>query len=510
MANRTKITPEIADQIRALASEHTATAIGRKFGLAKDTIKNWCLKNNIPLALKRREGYVEKERVFCEMLRNGYTAKQAQIAVGVGDQTSVDFIKRNNLQQYVRTREQVVAEDMRLSGEDLKKRLPSEDYSVIGYENGKYIVKAPDGFVFTRSSTKKRWLDPRQTAVTTEEKIAKELKEISYTYISGFVKKRKPFLASHDVCGLSRARNWLGFKNSDCPRCSNNGVSKKETELANWIAELGLETQKFKFFNENKTRPKEIDIYIPSKGVGIEFCGLYWHSEEMKGKQYHKDKLDLAKKAGIRLITVFEDEWDLNKDQVKNFIKSVLGTTAPVYARNCIVNEISSKKARNFFKQNHIQGAPRSVIYATGLFYENNLIGVMSLGTHHRGGQNKDIVLNRLAFSEEFHVIGGASKLLKKCVEWSKKEGYEKIISWSDNRWSEGNVYKKMGFQLEKELNTDYDYIKAGKRYKKHSLKKTASEKLLNKTEKELRESQGYGKIWDCGKIRWSLKIKVD
>jgi hypothetical protein len=508
MANKTKITLEIADQIRALASEHTATAIGRKFGLAKDTVKGWCLKNNVPLVKKRREGYVEKEKAFCEMLRNGYTAKEAQVATGIGDQTSVDFIKRNNLQHYVRTREQVVAEDMRLSGEDLNKRLPSENYSVIGYENGKYIVRAPDGFIFTRSSTKKKWPDPRQTAATTEEKIAKQLKEISYTYISGFITKRKRFVASHDVCGLIRERNWLGFKNSDCPRCNNNGVSKKETELAMWISELGFAPQKFKFLNENKTRPKEIDIYIPCKNVGIEFCGLYWHSEEMKGKQYHKDKLDLANKAGIRLITIFEDEWDLNRDQVKNFIKSVLGVTTPVYARNCTVNQISSKEAKQFFKQNHIQKAPRSVLYATGLFYENNLIAVMSLGGHHRNGQHKDIVLNRLAFSDKFHVIGGASKLLKKCLEWSKKEGYDKIISWSDNRWSKGNVYKKMGFDLEKELSVDYHYIKAGKRYKKHSLKKTDSEKILNKTEKELRESQGYGRIWDCGKIRWSYKIK--
>lgn len=508
MANKTKITPEIAETIKTLASENTATAIGRKLGLAKDTVKLWCLKNNIPLALKRREGYVEKERIFCEMLRNGSTAKQAQIAVGIGDQTSIDFIKRNNLQQYVRTREQVVEQDMRLSTEELCKRLPSPEYTVIGYENNQYIVKAPDGFIFHRSSTKKKWLDPRETSASTEESIAKELKDINYTYISGFTKKRNRFLASHDVCGLARERNWLGIKNSDCPRCGNNGVSKKETEVASWISELGYETQKYKFFDGSKTRPKEIDIYIPSKKVGIEFCGLYWHSEEMKGKQYHRQKMDLAKNAGIRLITIFEDEWDSSKGQVKNFIKSVLGATKSIYARKCFVKEIDRGLAKDFMKAHHIQGYPRSIDFAAGLFFEGSLIGVMSLGRHHRGSNSKEIVLNRLVFSDGYSVAGGASKLLKQCILWAKSQGYLKIISWSDNRWSEGNVYKKIGFDLEKKLSIDYSYIKGGKRYKKHSLKKTATEKTLNKTESALRESQGYGKIWDCGKIRWVLKIK--
>jgi hypothetical protein len=36
-------------------------------------------------------------------------------------------------------------------------------------------------------------------------------------------------------------------------------------------------------------------------------------------------------------------------------------------------------------------------------------------------------------------------------------------------------------------------------------LKKTPEERLINKTEKELRQEQGFYRIWDCGKKRWVL-----
>ena len=50
--------------------------------------------------------------------------------------------------------------------------------------------------------------------------------------------------------------------------------------------------------------PYEIDIYIPSKKIGIEFNGTYWHSSIYKEKDYHFKKSRFAEKAGIRLIHI--------------------------------------------------------------------------------------------------------------------------------------------------------------------------------------------------------------
>ena len=65
--------------------------------------------------------------------------------------------------------------------------------------------------------------------------------------------------------------------------------------------------------------PYEIDIIVPSKSIGIEYDGLYHHSEIGGGKPktYHSFKTNEAKKHGYQLIHIFEDEWLYKQDIVK-------------------------------------------------------------------------------------------------------------------------------------------------------------------------------------------------
>jgi hypothetical protein len=142
------------------------------------------------------------------------------------------------------------------------------------------------------------------------------------------------------------------------------------------------------------------------------------------------------------------------------------------------------------------------------LYCDGDLIGGMSLSKHHRN--NVEMTLNRLCFRKGFQIVGGASKLLSHCKEWAKTQGYSKIISWSDNRWSSGNVYEKMGFKLEKDLPPDYSYVYLkgkAKRYSKQSKKKSNTGCPKDKTEVEWMTELGYARIWDCGKKRWVFKI---
>lgn len=256
-------------------------------------------------------------------------------------------------------------------------------------------------------------------------------------------------------------------------------------------------------------KPKEIDIYVQEKKIGIEYHGLYWHTEAFIDKNSHYDKMKTANKAGIRLITIFEDEWLGREKQVKNFLKSVFGVSGRTLgARKTQIDIVDPITAKAFIEENHIQGPSRTSFVYFGLYFENELLAVMSLGRHHRNTDKSVIVLDRLCFLDNVSVQGGSSKLLKHAVLWAKANGYSKLISWSDNRWSEGKVYEKMGFVLEEELKPDYSYVKDEKRFSKQSLKKNKQEKKTNKTEKELRISQGYERIWDCGKKRWSLSIE--
>jgi hypothetical protein len=144
---------------------------------------------------------------------------------------------------------------------------------------------------------------------------------------------------------------------------------------------------------------------------------------------------------------------------------------------------------------------------AFGLYLGEELIAVTTGSRHHRTALSKDLVLDRMCFASGVKVHGGASRMIRALSVWAKNKGYERIVSWSDNRWSAGAVYEKTGFILDAELPPDYSYVKQQRRYSKQSLKKTSLERTSGKTERALRLAQGYDRIWDCGKKRWVLKL---
>ena len=291
------------------------------------------------------------------------------------------------------------------------------------------------------------------------------------------------------------------------------GESQDEKDLSSFILSQGLEIQRGHWLIDGKTR-RQLDIYIPSRNLAIEYCGLYWHNEDSKEprlRTYHYDKMKLAEANGIRLITIFEDEWLNRQNQVKNFLSSVLGlSTVRIAARKCVLKGVSKETGKAFFEQYHIQGPARLSFVYFGLYYQDELVGVISGGRHHRQGHADTLVLDRLCFRSGVTVQGGASRLFKKLTEYARANRYDQILSWSDNRWSQGNVYRKLGFVLDQELGPDYCYVKNNvlKRFSKQSLKKKGAERTGDKTERELRKDQGFSRIWDCGKKRWSLNLK--
>lgn len=91
---------------------------------------------------------------------------------------------------------------------------------------------------------------------------------------------------------------------------------------------------------------------------------------------------------------------------------------------------------------------------------------------------------------------------------------YNSIISFSDNNYSNGNVYKALGFDLANNIPPDYKYVFKGKRYHKAKFRKSGifkkfdiPEDMKNATEWELMKYLGYDRIWDTGKKKWEMKI---
>ena len=248
---------------------------------------------------------------------------------------------------------------------------------------------------------------------------------------------------------------------------------------------------------------KELDIYLPEKHLAIEFDGLYWHSEQKgKDESYHLDKTNACAEKGIRLIHIFEDEWNTKQDIVKDRIRSILGIgQTRIFARKCIVRELDSKTANEFLEQNHLQGGDNSSI-RYGLYHGNELVAVMTFGKP-RFSKSHDWELIRFASKYGCNVVGGASKLLNHFR--SSHSG--SIVSYADRRHSDGNLYEKLGFVLEGVSKPNYWYVRGGEKLSRYACQKHRLKDVLgeafdpNLSEFENMSLNGWTRVHDCGNM---------
>jgi hypothetical protein len=282
-----------------------------------------------------------------------------------------------------------------------------------------------------------------------------------------------------------------------CPVSSN--ISGKEILLLKLIKSV----YDGEVVTSYKVERKEIDIYLPELKIGFEFNGLRWHSELYREKTYHIDKTNLCNKNGIRLIHIFEDDFDYKLEIVKSIIFNIIGKSNKIYARKTQVKVITDKETVNaFLNENHLQGFVNSNINY-GLYYENELVSMMTFMKKRKifNGGNKEghYELVRFCNKLNYSVIGGASKLLNKFItDYSPKN----ILSYCDISWANGNLYKKLGFNYVGLTKPNYYYIINGKRqsrikYQKHKLVKNGFN--ANLTETQIMESRGYSRIFNCG-----------
>lgn len=257
---------------------------------------------------------------------------------------------------------------------------------------------------------------------------------------------------------------------------------------------------------------KELDIYVPSHKLAIECNGIYWHSANRKDSKYHFNKYVQCREAGIQLLTIWEDQIVSKPDIVKSIICSKLGIyDVRVGARECEVREITGSESKQFLNQYHLQGSVISK-YNLGLFYEGELVSVMTFGKKRRALGNKtntptEFELYRYCTLGGTQVVGGASKLFKYFVEHYNPTTIE---SFSSNDISDGGLYESLGFTRVNEMSGSYWYIDENmKRY--HRFNFTKGRLVKEGADPNLSESQimsqlGFIRIYDSGQSKWMLK----
>ena len=293
-----------------------------------------------------------------------------------------------------------------------------------------------------------------------------------------------------------------------CIPCSSYGPSKGELRVSEFVSSL-VETR---LSDKTIISPLEIDCFIPSRNLGLEYCGIYFHSERFRPKTYHLDKLVSANLAGVDLIQIFEDEWLLSEAIVRSIIKSRLGLCdTKIPARKTQIEVLSFTECSGFLKENHLQGMARAEILL-GLRYQGNLVMAATfsnsrniLGTAPAG----EYELVRLCARLNTVVVGGFSKLLGRFIAVYCPAS---IKSFCDRRYFTGKGYESVGFIKSHDSPPNYYYVKDGVRYSRYRFQKHTLSKKLETVNPQLTERQnlldnGYFRIYDCGNAVYRLAL---
>jgi hypothetical protein len=285
-----------------------------------------------------------------------------------------------------------------------------------------------------------------------------------------------------------------------CSVCYIGNTSNNEIVMRNFLINNNI------IFTESDRTildGKELDIYIPSHNLAIEFNGLYWHSEKHKDEKYHLNKSLICQEKGIHLMHIWEDESVYKLDIIKSIILNKLNKIENrIFARKCIIKEVKDTKLiRNFLDTNHIQGYSQSSI-KLGLYYNGELVSLMTFGYRHTN-KKKEFELIRFCNILNSNVVGASSKLFKYFLNNYSENN---ILSYSDFRLFDGKMYETLGFKKIHLSKPDYFWCKKLERKHRFNFNK---QKLIkdgydpNKTEVVIMHERGYYRIWSCGQVRW-------
>ena len=258
-------------------------------------------------------------------------------------------------------------------------------------------------------------------------------------------------------------------------------------------------------------------IYLPKYNLGIEVNPVSTHSVDvgrlgLSSKNYHQEKSLLAEEKGIGLIQFYDADYhDVRRFEVfKEQLKALVSTKTKIGARNCKIQPIDAKSSNQFLNKYHFQGMERSSFARYGLYYGENLVGVLTLGKSRYTKDEFEIL--RYCVDPNVVVIGGFSKLFTYALKDIKTGS--KIISYMDlnKRLRASNVYEKHGFQFDGLTKPDYVWVK---RYGTETLSRynTTKSKLVSegydasKSEVEIMRERGYFRVFGSGSKRYVFVV---
>lgn len=233
-------------------------------------------------------------------------------------------------------------------------------------------------------------------------------------------------------------KNGLG---TGCSRCRTSaGEDSLIDYLCSTASNLPAPLRNYKLPGSNL----ELDAFFEGKGLAVEYCGLYWHDSRRKPRSYHADKQRLCQKHGIKLVTVFENEWqnaDYRRKTKQRLADLMAEASLKVPARKTAVAELPARESGRLVDQWHLRGKVGASVHLA-LMHDGEPVAIMTLGKP-RFSKQAEWELLRFCSKPGVKVQGGFSKLFAHFV---RKHAPASVVNYADLRWGDGNVAKTAGF----------------------------------------------------------------
>lgn len=289
-----------------------------------------------------------------------------------------------------------------------------------------------------------------------EDKILFDKKELTGSSIVTFICKKckKPFkIELSRVCYFKTGEQIREYV---CSKCLG-GVSLQEESIYEYLLSVGLCAEDIKRHDRvilnNK---KEIDFYMPSKNIAIEYNGSFWHSESKgKSKNYHKQKFEICYKQGIPLLNIFDFYWLNNQSVIKDIINKRLGSKQDYFHyEDCSINFISQKLAVDFYKKNtiNLENSIFKSDYCNHIVLEkqNEILFCLSYFCY-----NNEVSIEKYGFKLGFECNNAIQYICKK-ISYSNYKKFKVILN---NDIDDLNLFKTNGFNIEQKLDPICFYI---------------------------------------------------
>lgn len=182
--------------------------------------------------------------------------------------------------------------------------------------------------------------------------------------------------------------------------------SSIEDAIEYFLQENGIAYEKNnrKILNDRR----ELDFYLPDNNVAIEYHSLKYHTidnSHIKDIYYHKNKFEECKKKGIHLLSIFQDNYFTNLQNIKKYILTLCGKNISneinVYEEMKNINEINEISYHNIsdnynrcFVSKDNYGNINGIIALNETNFEAIITNFFYIGIN--GSKFLEIVLNKL------------------------------------------------------------------------------------------------------------------